>query len=340
MDNFTWGVGLIGGSLILQKVKTGKKKLTWIMAGGFLFVLLFSVLYHVGTIPAWFDRFYDDGSNSYVIRHYLYAFCTMPTTYLQAADTFGISFMDQILIMFCCTFLFAFILDRKQYLNIFLPMTLVLGIGGIIYIIGHASMYTAMFSGSEREILSAFSRYLRIYLSGVFGFVLYILYGYCSEKGRRAGAVKGLGFLIVCTCLSCNICSMVGTLQYSDWQYSSKLLERREKAKKVEEIVKANTDGSYQYIWCGRSEDNWAQLELRYLLAPLRRSAMIFVDTCTIEELRSVLSGSVAQYCFIQQAFMTETEWEQLERLLNELNYDYVETKSQNLVKIYKTPVN
>lgn len=179
-----------------------------------------------------------------------------------------------------------------------------------------------------------------MYASGVFGLVLYILYGYCSEKDRQTGAVRGLGFLVACTCLSCNISSMVGTAQYNDWRYSSKLLERRENAKKIEEVVKANTDGIYQYIWCGRREDNWEQLELRYLLAPLQRSAMVFVDTITIEELGGILSGSEAQYCFIQLPSVTETEREQIEKLPDALNYEYVETEASDLIKIYKNPVN
>lgn len=329
--------GMLLLALYLKKDKISEKgKCALFLVTGII-DLAISVFCRYGYLNNWFETLMDDRSREYVTKHYIYYFCKQSVNFqLEENVTYGMSALECIMLITIIMLLICCMIDGRKYKR-YLIVQSVLLIGFIIYVAGHLAMYRYMFTEGEAAILSAYSRYLMMYLGGFVGGNLYLLYClWVKEEGKYKFLISDL--LLGSTVFLSNIPFMfMSIFQYHEGYFYFRWYQR-DRGIAVVERIEQEMEEPENGIWIAGGDDSWWLMnEARYHFAPNKG----FSDTWVLskiseEELNDVLEKADEGIRYLAVDMSEELSEENQKKLNKILEYYHLEEKSDPIVCVYK----
>lgn len=333
-------VGMVLLAVFINKDKISKKcKYRLLFFTGVIDIFI-SAFCRYGYLNRWFEKLIDDGSKEYVTKHYIYYFCRKSVTFqLEMNMTYGISALECIMLITFIMLLVRFLTENDKNKK-YSVLQIFLWVGFLIYVSGQLAMYRYMFHGSEASVLSAYSRYLMMYLGGLIASAFYPLYcDWLNSEDRKQ--FLGVGELLLGSMifLSNIPFTYMCIFQYHEGDIARRL-EGREKAVAVVEKVQQElkeTDGG---IWiAGEDDSGQIMLETRYHLTPDKEFCDTWVlDKMSEDSISEVLENTeeVEKIKYLAVDATMELSRENQDKLDKILEYYKLERKDDFPVCIYK----
>ena len=334
-------VGMLLFVMLVNKDKISEKGKRILLISVVCIDFLISFFCRYGYLHHWFEKLVNDESKEYVTKHYIYFFCRQSVTYqLEEYVTYGMSAMECIMLITLIMFLVRFSTEDKKYKE-YLMIQVPLWIGFIVYVVGQLAMYRYMFSAGEASGLSAYSRYLMMYLGGLLGGSFYLLY--CNwinaEEKKR---LRGLGVLLSSIIFISNIpFAYMCIFQYHEGYFAVRW-EYREKGITVVEKIRQEMENTEDGIWITNSDDGgWTINETRYHFTPdrgLEFNRALSLDNVQeetlIEMIETIDSERKIRYLAVDMS--EDLSIENQKKLDKILEYYQIEEKNDFPVCVYK----
>ncbi len=333
----------IAGMLILaicfkkDKISEKGKRVLFLCVG--CVDVLISVFCRFGYLNNWFEALVNDESREYVTKHYIYYFCKQSVNFqFEENVTYGISALECIMLITIIMLLICCMTDGRKYKNYLIVQSALL-VGFIIYVVGHLAMYRYMFSEGESAILSAYSRYLMMYLGGFAGGNLYLLYCcWIKMEGKNKLPISGLllGSIIFLSNIPFTFMSI---LQYHEGYFAFRWAHR-ERGLAVVERIEEEIEETENGIWIAGEDDAWWMMnEARYHFAPNKG----FCDTWVLskiseEDLIKILeeTNEKGQIKYLAVDMSEEFSEENQQKLKKILEYYQLKEKNDSIVCVYE----
>lgn len=330
-------IGMFLLAMLINKIKISQKGRMILVAFTVGINLMISLFCRYGLLTEWFAGLYDDGSKEYVTKHYIYYFCRQSVTFqLEENVTYGMSALECILLIGVILLLAGSLVDGKKY-KTFLFAQYFIMIGFAIYVIGQLAMYRHMFVGPEASVLSAYSRYIMMYLGGWIGGTIFLAVKLWTDLPRGKQLVIYYGLLASVFFLSNIPFTCMCIFQYHE-NYFAQRWEYRSKAVSVLDKVRQETDRIETGIWISsRGDSGWMKNECLYHSAPNKGFKDYWIlDQITEEDLQIKLEESAYGLEFIAVDMECDYSEENRKKLDNILTYFQLEEKKDAQVCVYK----
>lgn len=263
-------VGMLLFAILMNKDKISEKGKQILLVSVVCIDIFISFFCRYGYLYHWFERLVNDESKEYVTKHYIYYFCCQSITFQREEYvTYGMSALECIMLITIIMLLVRFSTGNKKYKE-YLMIQVPLWIGFIVYVVGQLAMYRYMFSGGESSVLSAYSRYLMMYLGGLLGGTFYLLYcGWINSEDKKR--LSGLSVLLASIIFISNIpFAYMCIFQYHEGYFAVRW-GHREKGIAVVEKIRQEMENTEDGIWITNSDDGgWTINETRYHFTPDR----------------------------------------------------------------------
>jgi hypothetical protein len=319
---------LVVFAFCVAKKRYFESKYNIVLIGVFIISALISYFCRNGYLDKWFSQFVDDGSNGYVVCHYLYAFCTWPVTYVYEIQPWGMSTLECCMAVMFITVFLKYYLNARAYRNVYLPIFVVTSVGWLVYILGHMTMYMTMFDGPETSGLSAFSRYLMMYAAGLFSLSTYVIYEFIMAQKSRMRDI-GIVLMAVYVAVIGNISSTWKQIfAYDEMPYVQLHISYRNAAEKNVEYFVDYHDKDFKYIQLADSSANQIEQFYKFLLSPYQNIGKFSFDNFDTEQFSQCIENTEAEYLIV--------DWESVQ---NDENADLLNTLvgEYNLEKLSDT---
>lgn len=290
---------LVVFAFCVAKKRYFESKYNIVLIGVFIISAVISYFCRNGYLDKWFSQFVDDGSNGYVVCHYLYAFCTWPVTYVYEIQPWGMSTLECCMAVMFITVFLKYFLNVSGYRKAYLPIFCVIVVGWFVYILGHMTMYMTMFGGTETSGLSAFSRYLMIYAAGLFSLSTYVIYEYLMAD-KSCICDKGIVLLAVCVAVVGNLSSTYKQIfEYDEMPYVQLHMSYRDNAEKNVEYFADYQGGDFKYIRLAESSASQIEQFYKFLLSPYQDVGKFSFDNFDTEQFAQCIENNDVKYLIV-----------------------------------------
>lgn len=301
---------------------SGGKSINHVLLAISMIMLVITSLYNRVELVNRFSNLEVCEDIEYTAFHYWVAFSTMACGYVAETNmNFGLSMLEILQVSMILSIIGFLLNDNRSLFSPYIKtMRIVVGATGV-YICGHAAMYFYMFVGGEKIGLSAFSRYLSMFIAALIGIpVYYIMTNMTIQRNKM------IFHEAICLCfvvLMLNIPLVYSLLMNTNDYYNDRrslTIYYSQAADELMSIGFANDD----YFIISNDDVDFTKNELRYALVPYKPVDSININALEYSEIVERIENSQAGTYILETSRLDESTVRTIDRILLNLGKECI----------------